>query len=142
MPDDKKNRQSTLRLIPSVDQLIRTPEAAAIAASIGIRRLTAIARLVTSEMRAGVLDSTDASSSSANGDTAESFLEEAIRRVHLACDTEQQSGLKSVINASGVILHTNLGRAPLSEAACKAMIDEAARYCTLEYDSLTGTRGK
>jgi len=50
--------------------------------------------------------------------------------------------LRRVINASGVILHTNLGRAPLSEAARHAIAHEAARYCTLEYDTRTGRRGR
>jgi L-seryl-tRNA(Ser) seleniumtransferase len=50
--------------------------------------------------------------------------------------------LRHVINASGVILHTNLGRAPLSEAARRAITNEAARYCTLEYDLETGERGR
>jgi L-seryl-tRNA(Ser) seleniumtransferase len=47
-----------------------------------------------------------------------------------------------VINATGVILHTNLGRAPLSEAARNAVAQEASGYCTLEYDPTTGSRGK
>jgi L-seryl-tRNA(Ser) seleniumtransferase len=46
-----------------------------------------------------------------------------------------------VINATGVVLHTNLGRAPLSVAARDAMI-ESSRYCTLEYDAASGSRGK
>jgi L-seryl-tRNA(Ser) seleniumtransferase len=49
--------------------------------------------------------------------------------------------LQPVINASGVILHTNLGRAPLSRAAIRAMSEAAAQYTTLEYDLLKGKRG-
>ncbi len=49
---------------------------------------------------------------------------------------------RRVINATGVILHTNLGRAPLSEAAQRAMLDAAAGYSALEYDLQAGTRGK
>lgn len=47
-----------------------------------------------------------------------------------------------VINATGVIIHTNLGRAPLSEAAREALTRDAAAYCTLEYDRTTGERGR
>lgn len=49
--------------------------------------------------------------------------------------------LQPVINASGVILHTNLGRAPLSNAAIRAMNEAAANYTNLEYDLSKGRRG-
>ena len=52
------------------------------------------------------------------------------------------AGIRRVINATGVILHTNLGRAPLSDSARDAVGREAAGYCTLEYDAVTGSRGK
>ncbi len=54
----------------------------------------------------------------------------------------QTPTLRPVINATGVILHTNLGRAPLSESAQQAMIAIAAGYNTLEYDLNEGKRGK
>lgn len=58
---------------------------------------------------------------------------------HLAAWTA--STLRSVINATGVILHTNLGRAPLSKATLIAMKEAAEKYSTLEYDLKTGQRG-
>ncbi|HKX83086.1 MAG TPA: L-seryl-tRNA(Sec) selenium transferase, partial [Pyrinomonadaceae bacterium] len=47
-----------------------------------------------------------------------------------------------VINATGVVIHTNLGRAPLSEKTVSTVLREAANYCTLEYNVDTGSRGK
>ncbi|MFP6888345.1 MAG: L-seryl-tRNA(Sec) selenium transferase [Nitrospinota bacterium] len=54
----------------------------------------------------------------------------------------QTLDLRHVINATGIVLHTNLGRAPLSEAACQALIEVSRGYSNLEYDLETGRRGK
>ena len=62
-------------------------------------------------------------------------------RLVRACAREKELGLRRVINATGVILHTNLGRAPLAEEARRMVSAEAARYCTLEYDTEAGERG-
>lgn len=56
-------------------------------------------------------------------------------------ETEQHPSLHRVINATGVVLHTNLGRAPLAAEAIAAMVEVARGYSTLEYDVDTGTRG-
>ena len=53
----------------------------------------------------------------------------------------EQRSLRPAINATGVALHTNLGRAPLADSARAAVADVAAGYSNLEYDTSTGTRG-
>jgi L-seryl-tRNA(Ser) seleniumtransferase len=62
-------------------------------------------------------------------------------RVEAAITASVQPSLRAVFNATGVILHTNLGRAPLADAALAAIRDTAAGYCNLEYDVDHGTRG-
>jgi L-seryl-tRNA(Ser) seleniumtransferase len=123
-----------LRALPSVDALLRTPEAEALRARLGAEHLTTLARVVTDELRTELR--------SRVGGTREALLAEAARRLALAAERESARGLRRVINATGVVLHTNLGRAPLSEAARRAVSREAAGYCTLEYDIETGVRGR
>ena len=60
--------------------------------------------------------------------------------VKRALEAKQRPSLVPVVNATGVILHTNLGRAPLAEVACQAIVSTAG-YNTLEYDVNTGERG-
>jgi L-seryl-tRNA(Ser) seleniumtransferase len=129
--------RGNLRHVPSVDQLLRTDAARKLRELVGIRRLTNIARSVTAEIRSLVRSN---SFTTTNGDYAEGLLAEAVRRMEISARSEGAAGIRSVINATGVLLHTNLGRAPLSEAARMA-IDEAARYCTVEYDVESGARG-
>ncbi len=61
--------------------------------------------------------------------------------VEAAVVQRQQPSLRPVYNATGVVLHTNLGRAPLADAAIAAIRDTAAGYSTLEYDLERGRRG-
>jgi L-seryl-tRNA(Ser) seleniumtransferase len=56
-------------------------------------------------------------------------------------DELDQKGLKRVINGTGIILHTNLGRAPLPREAAATMASLSGGYCNLEYDLKTGARG-
>jgi L-seryl-tRNA(Ser) seleniumtransferase len=125
-----------LRAIPSVDQLLRSEAAVQLRDTVGPRRLTAIAREVTNEMREQI------ESGSLRDRSKGALLAEGIQRLLQAGEREALRGFRRVINATGVILHTNLGRAPLSEAARNAVASEAAGYCTLEYDLSTGERGK
>ena len=122
-----------LRHVPSVDQLLRTDAARELRDRVGPRRATNIARAVIAEVRALVRDS--AAEATSNG-----LLAEAVKRLEVTAERESQSGMRRVINATGVLLHTNLGRAPLSSSA-RAAIDAASRYCSLEYDLESGARG-
>ncbi len=56
-------------------------------------------------------------------------------------DKLEKTNLRRVINATGVVLHTNLGRAPLCQSAVKAVTEVAEGYSNLEYNLQTGTRG-
>ena len=149
MPDQTLSER--LRALPSVDALLHTPEAAALRERVGAERLTRIARAVTDELRAELRSQNRNAAASSNdgggaraGDdsTRELLLAEAARRLGRSAMRDADAALRRVINATGVVLHTNLGRAPLSESARRAISEEAAGYCTLEYDTETGARGR
>jgi L-seryl-tRNA(Ser) seleniumtransferase len=122
-----------LRQVPAVDQLLRTETARELRGVVGIRKLTNIARSVIAEIRVLVREGTV-------NPTSNGLLAEAVRRMEAATQRESQTGIKAVINATGVLLHTNLGRAPLSQAA-RAALDQAAGYCSVEYEIESGGRG-
>ncbi|MGI8835525.1 MAG: L-seryl-tRNA(Sec) selenium transferase [Pyrinomonadaceae bacterium] len=126
----------SFRAIPSVDQLLRSDAAVKLREVVGSSRLTAIAREVTDRMRAQI------ESGGLRDRSKEALLAEAVQLLQQAGENEALLAFRRVINATGVILHTNLGRAPLSAAARNAVASEAAGYCTLEYDLSTGERGK
>ena len=137
MPSAKtQTSNSILRNLPSVDELLRCGGAQEIAAVAGERHAAALCRQVIDEIRQQIGKSDGKASSKQH------FLALSESSLNAAWDTERMSGVKRVINATGVVIHTNLGRAPLSENARRAIADEASGYCTLEYDLLTGKRGR
>ncbi len=122
---------TNLRDLPSVEQLLQTPRVVDLTTRYG-RPLTIDAlRLSLNETRASVRNGLTLLPSRDNLTArAESLLAEWTR-----------PSLQPVINATGVILHTNLGRAPLSRAAAEALTSAALGYSNLEYDLSTGKRG-
>jgi L-seryl-tRNA(Ser) seleniumtransferase len=119
-----------LRRLPSVDKLLGEDATQQLVAAYGhdqtVDALRAALDAVRDEVRAGA-DVPDAAALAARTD--------ALLRARLA------PTLRRVINATGVIIHTNLGRAPLSAAAQAAMETVARGYSTLEYDLQAGKRG-
>jgi L-seryl-tRNA(Ser) seleniumtransferase len=136
--DSSDNNNGLLRAIPSVDALLKSDTARRLADEIGALALTSLARIANETLRRELLQTPKAD----NGHAGRAELlrqgEEILLQLHQA---QIARGIRRVINATGVILHTNLGRAPLSPAAREA-IQEASGYCTLEYDTVTGARGK
>jgi len=115
------------RTLPSVDRLLRQPAVAAVGAGHPRSVLVRAVREAVAEAREG------------GGVPADpSLWAEAVRR-RIARATAPT--LRRCINATGVVVHTNLGRAPLAEAAARAVAETAAGYGTLEYDLGRGERG-
>jgi L-seryl-tRNA(Ser) seleniumtransferase len=133
--------ENVLRAIPSVDSVLKTEGARAIGAEVGPARLGLLARQVTDDLRRQLLANEIAPTENPQNGLKTALLETAERRLWELHRAQKARGLRKVINATGVILHTNLGRAPLSESACQA-IQLASGYCSLEYDVTAGVRGR
>lgn len=121
------------RRIPSVDELLGTPALRAAVQDWGRPRVTAALRAVLSRLRAELEGQ---GAPPAGFEEAGWYAEQVTARLRV----ESRSSLGRVINATGVVLHTNLGRAPLGEAARRAL-EAAAGYAALELDLESGGRG-
>lgn len=125
-----------LRGLPSVDKLLRAEALQALIEEEGLPRdlVLETARETLDEIRAGIRQGKflDAEALS---------LEALAGRVAAEVNEILQGSLREVINASGVILHTNLGRAPLSREAAEAVQRVSGLYNNLEYDLESGERG-
>lgn len=130
---------SMLRNLPSVDGLLRTEAASGLVSKFGLQSVTRLARTVIEQLRTELGGPTR---SYEDMSSKQGLLAEAAKRLEAAAMSETLDRLRRVINATGVILHTNLGRAPLADSVRDAMVDTAAGYCTVEYDLETGSRGR
>ncbi len=117
-PDDPRRR------IPRTDTLLALPEVRAAAAGLGEQVLRGVIHATQQRARRGEI-------------TPEQVAAEVVASIA----STRPASLRPVLNATGVIVHTNLGRAPLSAAATTAIV-EAAGYCDLELDLATGTRSR
>jgi L-seryl-tRNA(Ser) seleniumtransferase len=141
----QKQPGATLRAIPSIDELLNRPRLAGLAEKAGRALVTRVARTAVADLRARMKDapSTDANVSSRARSDDNVFEPAALEeRIISGVEEALAPSLRRVINATGVVLHTNLGRAPISEAAAAAIARTAMRYSNLEYDIETGERGK
>ncbi len=118
------------RSLPSVDRLIAQPELVSAAEMHGRQAVLAAAHQVLGETRSSIGPGRPAPD-----------LARLVAMVGERLDQDVAPTLRYVINATGIIIHTNLGRALLSSEARAAMVAAAAGYSNLEYDLETGSRG-
>lgn len=130
-----------LRQIPSVDELLGQPRMVALGARVDRQLLLEVTRAVLAELRSRI-----AGEAAANvlGELAVLATNPASLEQRISAIVERMlaRSLQPVINATGVILHTNLGRAPLSTAVIEEFRQSATSYSNLEYDLEAGARGK
>ena len=126
-------RTATLRAIPSVDRVLTTATAAAALARFQRGYVTESIRAVLADVRRRL--TADATS---EAPTAEEVMTETLERM----EAQRLLPLRRVVNATGVVLHTNLGRALLASEAVEAVAAVAGHAANLEYDLARGERGE
>jgi L-seryl-tRNA(Ser) seleniumtransferase len=130
------SKSDLYRLLPSVDEVMRGPRLEAAIAREGRPAATTATRTVLERVRAEI----------GRGDLDVRAVDLLVLGLADAVDRELRASLgyslRAVINATGVILHTNLGRAPLARSAIENIAHTAAGYSNLEFDLGSGERGE
>ncbi|MBQ1169244.1 MAG: L-seryl-tRNA(Sec) selenium transferase, partial [Oscillospiraceae bacterium] len=121
-----------LRKIPKVDELLRSACLAEAIDSYGDHAVTEAIRAELDALRQGILQQQI---------TAMPEPEALCSRICKRAQRVSRPSFQPVINGTGILLHTNLGRACLSEKAARAVYEATKAYSNLEYDLTTGKRG-
>ncbi len=119
------------RSLPSVEVLLQHDALRGVREALARPLVVAAVRATLAEARAALKRKEQAPSA-----------DELAARASEEAERQARPLLRRVLNATGVVLHTNLGRAPLAEAARRAVAEVAAGYCSLEYDVEAGKRGE
>lgn len=127
--------QANLSEIPSVDSVMAEPEARALCERCDLPLVARFAREEIDAVRQSILCGDPI------GETRDALVARITRQVCLRVARLTEPGLKRVVNATGIVLHTNLGRAPLADAAARAVAGVASGYSNLEADLESGRRG-
>ena len=130
------NKVGLFRRLPSIDELLRTEAVQQLAQQFGQAATLDAARSYIASLR------NDIASGRLENEQLSAAVADAARTIEQNLHRSLSYSLRAVINATGVILHTNLGRAPLSEAALQHVVRVSRGYSNLEFDLASGERGK
>jgi len=133
--DLSAEKTQLLRQIPSVDELLTGTRLSALVARVDRKLVVEVTRAALAELRERIAGTHQIRALPLRRGEIESAIADEVERI-------LSRSLVPVINATGVILHTNLGRAPLLTAAAEEILRSATRYSNLEYDLEAGARGK
>ena len=127
--------RKSLRELPSVDQVLSLESTLDLVELYDRDYIVSLVRRALKDLRLELVES-------GSGPDRNVQLERVREKVHAAVESGGRASLRRVINATGVILHTGLGRAPLAQEAREAVEKAVAGYCNLEFDLQRGERGE
>ena len=125
------NKNEILRKIPQVDELLKDEKLFDVVENTPHDFLVSCIREVIIDVRANILNDVE----------SDIDKDSIIEKIKLKVQKRAQRSLRKVINATGTVLHTNLGRSILSKKAADAIVEIACNYSNLEYDVKLGKRG-
>ena len=125
------NNKSALRTLPGVDKLIAHPDITILIQQHGKQIVTQMIRVAIEQMRTDILN-----------DKAASSTEDLITTITKMVQHAESPSLYPVINATGIVLHTNLGRAPLGSELMNELTESCLSYSNLEFNTSTQKRGE
>lgn len=126
-------KEELLRKLPAIERLLTQPEIIKLIESYSRSLVTDILRSIVSDFRSQILECNTEINIPNNDEFAELVVQ------HL--EEKLKPPLRTVINATGTVTHTNLGRSLLPVSVCDSIMNAAQNYVNLEYDLETGTRG-
>jgi L-seryl-tRNA(Ser) seleniumtransferase len=132
---EMENKNSLFREIPAVDHLLQSPHIKEMLSNTPRQLVLRAIHEVLNEMRVQIAGAREAD------DLPDFSLDAVVDRILERVSILSKQSLRHVINATGVIVHTNLGRSPLSRKVIARFSKLAGGYCNLEYDLEAGTRG-
>lgn len=128
------NKKELLRQIPKIDEVLKDQRLSLFFDNTARELVTDSVREVVEELREQILNLGE-------NETVTLVRDRIIDQIVARINRKKQRSLRPVINATGTILHTNLGRAKLSAEACRSVREAAENYSTLEYNLEEGIRG-
>ncbi|HLM79920.1 MAG TPA: L-seryl-tRNA(Sec) selenium transferase [Terriglobales bacterium] len=140
------NKSALFQKLPSTDELLRQPNMQALVEREGHSAVAESIRVVLAHLRQEIAGGRIADGQIAGAQLNEKSLDLALGGLSAAVERQLRQSLsyslRPLVNATGVILHTNLGRAPLAPSALDHVRATASAYSNLEFDLSTGERGK
>jgi len=140
-PLERFDKQEVLRIIPPINEILDCSEGKILIEQFGRALVIESIKLILDEYRMRIGSSDEQSDEQLDHRTRKEVTEYLVKKLEAKIEEQHDSGLKKVINATGIVLHTNLGRAPLPQKAVTLMHEVSEGYSNLEFDLETGERG-